>query len=215
MGGGILARSVRSNLLPTPAFTRSFTTTRVTSSLPPPLFHSYRPHSALNLRSSTQFHQKWSRGKWSYAKHGLLAPSFSAKHPWVAGFLRISISAAVGISLLIGIVLLHDMSTYTPHRDGHIECSPLSLHPRRGGPKNLPIIESNLDDNEEKGGMKNKPRLVIIGGGWGVSDSLFFADNRPWQCSSRCLPTFTMSPLSLPKTTFASLRSFPPRAWVL
>jgi NADH dehydrogenase len=48
----------------------------------------------------------------------------------------------------------------------------LSLHPRKGGPKNLPIIEENLDDAEddEKKAMSGKPRLVIVGGGWGVSD---------------------------------------------
>jgi len=52
-----------------------------------------------------------------------------------------------------------------------VPANPMSLHPRTGGEKNLPIVEVNLDDEEDdqKRAMKGKPRLVIIGGGWGVS----------------------------------------------
>lgn len=66
--------------------------------------------------------------------------------------------------------MAHDAFTYSDKHADRVPINPLSLHPRRGGKKNLPILEVNLDAEEaEKQGMKNKPRLVIVGGGWGVS----------------------------------------------
>lgn len=60
----------------------------------------------------------------------------------------------------------------------HIEgvpVAPLALRPERGGPKNLPITKAYLGDLEEENkDVKNKPHLVIVGGGWGV------------RCSSLC-----------------------------
>lgn len=46
----------------------------------------------------------------------------------------------------------------------------LSLHPRLGGPKNLPIVEIPLGENEseEMRMLGRKPKLVIVGGGWGA-----------------------------------------------
>jgi hypothetical protein len=82
-------------------------------------------------------------------------------------------SAVLGVGLVIGVILAHDAFTYSDKHVDRVPINPLSLHPRRGGKKNLPIIEVNLDAEEaEKLGMKDKPRLVIIGGGWGVSRSL-------------------------------------------
>lgn len=48
--------------------------------------------------------------------------------------------------------------------------SPLALSPERGGPKNLPIVKSYLNDieDETQTALSTKPHLVIIGGGWGV-----------------------------------------------
>ena len=49
--------------------------------------------------------------------------------------------------------------------------NPLALHPERGGPKNLPVARASLSDEEDEENKKlsSKPRLVIVGGGWGVS----------------------------------------------
>jgi NADH dehydrogenase len=76
------------------------------------------------------------------------------------------------IALGVGIVgfFLYDASTYREDltfEDIHI--SDIALNPRRGGPKNLPIIEVALDDEDspEMEQQKNKPKLVILGGGWG------------------------------------------------
>ncbi|KAI8140727.1 pyridine nucleotide-disulfide oxidoreductase-domain-containing protein [Fennellomyces sp. T-0311] len=41
----------------------------------------------------------------------------------------------------------------------------LALYPERGGRKNLPIVTHQLDDRV---GEEEKPRLVIVGGGWGA-----------------------------------------------
>lgn len=72
-----------------------------------------------------------------------------------------------------GLVLaffVYDASTYREdlsYTDIHV--SEQALAPRRGGPKNLPIIETLVDDDDcaEAVGMKNKPKLVILGSGWG------------------------------------------------
>ncbi|EEB92071.1 hypothetical protein MPER_09473, partial [Moniliophthora perniciosa FA553] len=51
---------------------------------------------------------------------------------------------------------------------------PLALHPERGGPKNLPIVRVQVDDQEDEETRKlaEKPRLVIVGGGWGAMGAL-------------------------------------------
>lgn len=50
-----------------------------------------------------------------------------------------------------------------------IPVSELALNPKRGGPKNLPIASSFIDDedSEEMVEQKDKPKLVILGTGWG------------------------------------------------
>lgn len=150
--------------------------------------------------------------KWRYSKHGELDPDFSGKHPWVASCLRLAISTAIGILVVGGILLIHDASTYTERHVGRVPVNPLSLHPRRGGPKNLPIIEVNIDDeeDEQKRAMKDKPRLVILGGGWGVSKVSRCLEeaniHRPSALSSTCLPMPSTSPSSATRTTSASPR---------
>jgi NADH dehydrogenase len=65
---------------------------------------------------------------------------------------------------------LYDASTYREDlsfRD--IDVSQLALSPKRGGPKNLPIAEVLVDDDdcEASKRQKDKPKLVVLGGGWG------------------------------------------------
>lgn len=76
------------------------------------------------------------------------------------------------IAISGGIVVAFFIYDYTTYRvDPAIsECnvSEWALSPRRGGPKNLPIAEHLIDDDEEdKHGQKHKPKLVILGTGWG------------------------------------------------
>ncbi|KAK3293887.1 uncharacterized protein B0H64DRAFT_398952 [Chaetomium fimeti] len=76
--------------------------------------------------------------------------------------------------LLVGIgvvgFFLYDASTYRLHSSqADVDISALAINPRRGGPKNLPILEAFIDDEdtEEMRMQKGKPRLVVLGGGWG------------------------------------------------
>ncbi|KAJ7438507.1 hypothetical protein FB451DRAFT_1448156 [Mycena latifolia] len=63
--------------------------------------------------------------------------------------------------------------TTSDGHDKHVErvpISPLALHPERGGPKDLPIVRVLVDDEEDEEHKKlaTKPRLIIVGGGWGT-----------------------------------------------
>ncbi|KAK8162128.1 hypothetical protein IWX90DRAFT_289957 [Phyllosticta citrichinensis] len=82
---------------------------------------------------------------------------------WVGIFTVVSAGLVVGF-------FIYDATTY---KEGpfleDLEVSELALNPRRGGPKNLPIAEHLVDDDdsEEKRESKHKPKLVILGTGWG------------------------------------------------
>lgn len=80
-------------------------------------------------------------------------------------------SGAVGIVLVTGALLAHDAFTYSDIHVERVPVSPLALHPELGGPKNLPVAKSLVGDEEDEKHMrlKDKPHLVIVGGGWGVS----------------------------------------------
>lgn len=110
------------------------------------------------------------RAKWSFAKYGFLESKFADRHPYIAMIIRLVGSVIFGAVLIVGCILIHDMFTYSDRHVDRVPSNPLSLHPRRGGPKNLPIIEVNLDDEEDetKVAIGKKPRLVVIGGGFGV-----------------------------------------------
>lgn len=65
---------------------------------------------------------------------------------------------------------LYDASTYREDLSyTDIPVSENALEPRRGGPKNLPIAEVLVDDDDcpENARQKHKPKLVILGSGWG------------------------------------------------
>ncbi|KAF2102956.1 hypothetical protein NA57DRAFT_63685 [Rhizodiscina lignyota] len=77
-------------------------------------------------------------------------------------------TVAIGSGLVIAF-FIYDASTYRmdPATD---DCavSEVALSPQRGGPKNLPIAEHLLDDDDpHKKEQKHKPKLVILGTGWG------------------------------------------------
>ena len=65
---------------------------------------------------------------------------------------------------------IYDASTYREDLSyTDIPVSQSALHPKRGGPKNLPIAEVLVDDDDcpENAEAKDKPKLVIVGSGWG------------------------------------------------
>ncbi|PSN62334.1 hypothetical protein BS50DRAFT_578142 [Corynespora cassiicola Philippines] len=91
--------------------------------------------------------------------------------------LRIAYRAAATLGIFVTVsgalvvaFFLYDASTY---KEGglaeDIPVSELALNPRRGGPKNLPIADHFVDDDDspENKATKHKPKLVILGTGWG------------------------------------------------
>ncbi|KAF2459158.1 putative NADH-ubiquinone oxidoreductase 64 kDa subunit [Lineolata rhizophorae] len=72
-------------------------------------------------------------------------------------------------SSVLAAIFIYDATTYreAPTFED-ISLSEYALHPRRGGPKNLPIAEHLVDDDEspEMKAQKHKPKLVILGTGW-------------------------------------------------
>lgn len=73
------------------------------------------------------------------------------------------------VALLIGF-FIYDATTYTPTAlSDNIKVNELALNPAVGGPENLPILKYNLDDfdSEEKEHLRYKPKLVVLGSGWG------------------------------------------------
>ncbi|KAF2750488.1 hypothetical protein M011DRAFT_244127 [Sporormia fimetaria CBS 119925] len=71
---------------------------------------------------------------------------------------------------LVVAFFIYDSTTYKETPDVQdLKVSELALSPRRGGPKNLPIAEAFVDedDSEENRALRDKPRLVVLGTGWG------------------------------------------------
>ncbi|KAI9713554.1 MAG: hypothetical protein M1820_000936 [Bogoriella megaspora] len=67
-------------------------------------------------------------------------------------------------------LFIYDATTYSEEPTAvDIPVSEFALNPRRGGPKNLPIAEHFVDDDDTPGKreQKHKPKLVILGTGWG------------------------------------------------
>ncbi|KAI9662688.1 MAG: hypothetical protein M1831_002731 [Alyxoria varia] len=82
---------------------------------------------------------------------------------WIGIFVIVTSSLVVAF-------FVYDASTYHEGPSTvDIPVSELALNPRRGGPKNLPIIEHFIDDdeNETLRAQKDKPKLVVLGAGWG------------------------------------------------
>ena len=64
---------------------------------------------------------------------------------------------------------VYDASTYREDLSSlDVPVSELALNPRRGGPKNLPIIEHFIDDDDcdSSRHQKHKPKLVVLATGW-------------------------------------------------
>jgi NADH dehydrogenase len=78
-----------------------------------------------------------------------------------------------GVAAIGGLIVAffaYDASTYRVDPiNEDIAISEIALTPRIGGPKNLPIAEHLVDDDDspEKKSQKHKPKLVILGTGWG------------------------------------------------
>jgi NADH dehydrogenase len=96
------------------------------------------------------------------------------RRSWVLNFVYRSAAWLGGSIVFVGVGVLaffaYDASTYREDlsfKDIHVP--EIALSPRRGGPKNLPIAEVQIDDDDctEMQRQKDKPKLVVLGGGWG------------------------------------------------
>jgi hypothetical protein len=89
-------------------------------------------------------------------------------------------SSVLGVGLVTGGIFLHDAFTYNSAHADRVPVNPLALNPERGGPKNLPIVRVNLGDEEDEEMKKlaTKPKLVIVGAGWGVSARAYSPQTR-------------------------------------
>ncbi|KAI9458282.1 mitochondrial NADH dehydrogenase [Russula earlei] len=105
-------------------------------------------------------------------------------------------SAVLGLSVVVGGVFIHDVFTYSDKHIDRVPVSPLALHPERGGPKNLPVASVLVGDEDDAAlvAVKDKPRLVIVGGGWGavsVVNSIHPSDYHVTVVSPDTFTTFT------------------------
>ena len=98
-----------------------------------------------------------------------MAASAGAHHWGSSAFAGASCVASV--LFIGGAIFLHDAFTYTDRHVERVPVNPLALHPENGGPKDLPIARVLVGDEEDEINkqLSQKPKLVIIGGGWGVS----------------------------------------------
>ncbi|KAF8323338.1 putative NADH dehydrogenase, 64 kd subunit, mitochondrial [Clavulina sp. PMI_390] len=79
-------------------------------------------------------------------------------------------SSVLGVFTFMSVVFVHDAFTYTSKHVDRVPVNPLALHPELGGPKNLPVARVLIDDEEDEASqaIATKPKLVIVGGGWGA-----------------------------------------------
>ncbi|KAJ6597216.1 pyridine nucleotide-disulfide oxidoreductase-domain-containing protein [Mycena vulgaris] len=106
------------------------------------------------------------------------------------------LSATVGVFAIGAGFFIHDAFTYSDKHIERVPISPLALHPEVGGPKGLPIVRVLVDDEEDEEHkiLATKPRLVIVGGGWGAMatlKSLYSGDYHVTVVSSETFTTFT------------------------
>ena len=117
--------------------------------------------SPLGLRFSTTSPTPTPSDPSQFSRYGRKAAKYTA----FACF-----STVLGLSVVIGGVLVHDVFTYSDKHVDRVPVSPLALHPELGGPRNLPVASVLVGDEDDGAqvSVTGKPKLVIVGGGWGV-----------------------------------------------
>ncbi|KAI9683557.1 MAG: hypothetical protein M1829_004860 [Trizodia sp. TS-e1964] len=118
---------------------------------------------------------QWTRPRLSsHLARGISDKSLPQKRSRILKFMYRSLMLS-GFFFLVssGLVVaffIYDASTYREKpTTGDVPVLELALNPRRGGPKNLPIADVLVDDEDcpSKSRKRDKPKLVILGTGWG------------------------------------------------
>ncbi|KAL8706026.1 MAG: hypothetical protein Q9201_000911 [Fulgogasparrea decipioides] len=100
-------------------------------------------------------------------------PISPSRGPFYRFFYRLFAYTGGFILVAGGFVLgffIYDASTYREDLSyTDIPVATEALYPRKGGPKNLPIADALVDDDDspENTRSKHKPKLVVLGSGWG------------------------------------------------
>lgn len=128
---------------------------------------------ASNLQPSSKYIQL----RWASTTEAAAAAAKGAVVPRRNIILRYAYKALASLGLFVAIsgglvvaFFIYDATTYSEDPDTtDLPVSELALNPRRGGPKNLPLAEYFIDEEDDAGmkEQKHKPRLVILGTGWG------------------------------------------------
>ncbi|KAK9778287.1 hypothetical protein SCAR479_04689 [Seiridium cardinale] len=170
--GALVARAIRGRGRP------AAPSLRFTSNAPPTNFFQSRSITQPSRRPQSPERKYGDAAKWLFptrtAARALSGAPLPQRRSFFLNFMYRS-AAVVGtgagfVGFLLAAFFLYDATTYkesTPF--GECRVSEYALSPRTGGPKNLPIIDAYIDDDDtqEKSAQKQKPRLVILGGGWG------------------------------------------------
>ncbi|KAF4555555.1 Pyridine nucleotide-disulfide oxidoreductase-like protein 2 [Elsinoe fawcettii] len=148
----LLARHFQSTAQSSRTITTLLKGTR--SSRGPPTFFSNRQLRQIQSRLASTNTEK---------KPGRIVRAIYKTFAWLGIFVAVSGGCIIAF-------FVYDYTTYSEDPESSdIPISEFALNPRRGGPKNLPIAEHLVDDDEspEKKSQKHKPKLVVLGTGWG------------------------------------------------
>ncbi|KAL0574694.1 hypothetical protein V5O48_007279 [Marasmius crinis-equi] len=120
----------------------------------------------------------------------------------------VGLSAVFGVLVLGAGILVHDAFTYTERHVERVPLHPLAVHPEKGGPKNLPIVKAQIDDEEDEEMKKlaEKPRLVIVGGGWGAMGALQTLHSGDYHVTVVASETFTTFTPLLPSAAVGTVQ---------
>ncbi|KAF7967254.1 hypothetical protein HWV62_35045 [Athelia sp. TMB] len=118
------------------------------------------------------------------------------------------LSSAVGIVAIGAGILVHDAFTYNDRHAERVPLNPLALHPEKGGPNNLPIAKVLIDDDDSEENMRiaEKPRLVIVGGGWGAVGLLQTLNPGDYHVTVVSTDTFTTFTPLLPSAAVGTVQ---------
>lgn len=108
-------------------------------------------------------------------------PRFYSRHPIIFTIVAFPFLLSGSVGIIIVGLLAYDATTYQDKHVERVARDELSLHPIRGGKKNLKIAEVLVDDDDDRARNHNKKqKLVIIGGGWGSVGILKHLDRDLW-----------------------------------